>query len=407
MVTAEAVQEIVAAITPFIGENMARSATRVHCEKLGIAEPHVTPQQVDMLIARLETGLRVFMGRDKATLPDAAAAGEARRRGMSRAIDRLLWPLLSAATLLFVGWGVVPRAARLHHGALAPRLIAVAAIVKLTLLGLGALWSWRRARIDRCRQSRPSRPGPSWPCGLLCNVIGQAALARYQLVGQQSPFPSAGDVFYLLAYPLVGAALVRFVSAYHEAGYPMGSRAERVGLLAVTATVCAGLSFVGAPPGGPGRDASAGEGAQRRLSPPGHGAARSARPPPPHHLALPGRQRGHGLDAGPDRLRVHVRGRRPLRVFHRARPRPGSTRSSTAPTSSSYGLIAGGVRKHLAPRRELRPAQAPAGGGAPSIGKPASRQPRKPPASGRTRAIPRRRSRSATRALVASLGQVQ
>jgi hypothetical protein len=67
MVTAEAVQEIVAAITPFIGENMARSATRVHCEKLGIAEPNVTPQQVDMLIARLETGLRVFMGRDKAS----------------------------------------------------------------------------------------------------------------------------------------------------------------------------------------------------------------------------------------------------------------------------------------------------------------------------------------------------
>ena len=66
MVTAEAVQEIVAAITPFIGENMARSATRVHCEKLGIAEPHVTPQQVGMLITRLETGLRVFMGRDKA-----------------------------------------------------------------------------------------------------------------------------------------------------------------------------------------------------------------------------------------------------------------------------------------------------------------------------------------------------
>jgi len=67
MVTAEAVQEIVAAITPFIGENMARSATRVHCEKLGIADPHISPQQVEMLIARLETGLRVFMGREKAT----------------------------------------------------------------------------------------------------------------------------------------------------------------------------------------------------------------------------------------------------------------------------------------------------------------------------------------------------
>jgi hypothetical protein len=67
MVTSDAIQEIVAAITPFIGENMARSATRVHCEKLGIAEPNVTPQQVAALISRLEAGLRVFIGRDKAT----------------------------------------------------------------------------------------------------------------------------------------------------------------------------------------------------------------------------------------------------------------------------------------------------------------------------------------------------
>lgn len=67
MVTAEAIREIVTAITPFIGENMARSATRVHCEKLGIADPQVTPEQVDMLISRLETGLRVFMGRDRAS----------------------------------------------------------------------------------------------------------------------------------------------------------------------------------------------------------------------------------------------------------------------------------------------------------------------------------------------------
>jgi hypothetical protein len=66
MVTAEAVREIIATISPFIGENMARSATRVHCEKLGIAEPEVTPQQVAQLITRLETGLRIFMGRDKA-----------------------------------------------------------------------------------------------------------------------------------------------------------------------------------------------------------------------------------------------------------------------------------------------------------------------------------------------------
>ena len=67
MVTADMVREIVTAITPFVGENMARSAARVHCEKLGIGEPTMTGEQLDALIARLETGLRVFMGRDKAS----------------------------------------------------------------------------------------------------------------------------------------------------------------------------------------------------------------------------------------------------------------------------------------------------------------------------------------------------
>jgi hypothetical protein len=66
MVTADAVQEIVAAITPFIGENMARSSARVHCEKLGIAGLEATPEQIGQLITRFETGLCVFMGRERA-----------------------------------------------------------------------------------------------------------------------------------------------------------------------------------------------------------------------------------------------------------------------------------------------------------------------------------------------------
>jgi hypothetical protein len=67
MVTAEAVHEIVRAITPFIGENMARSAARLHCEKLGIGDAHVTHEQLAALIARVETGLNVFVGRDRAS----------------------------------------------------------------------------------------------------------------------------------------------------------------------------------------------------------------------------------------------------------------------------------------------------------------------------------------------------
>jgi hypothetical protein len=67
MVTAEAVREIVAAVTPFIGENMAQSAARMHCQKLGIGDGPVTAEQIERLIQRMETGLCVFMGRDKAS----------------------------------------------------------------------------------------------------------------------------------------------------------------------------------------------------------------------------------------------------------------------------------------------------------------------------------------------------
>jgi hypothetical protein len=162
---------------------------------------------------------------------------------MSRTVDRLLWPTLWAATLLFVGWGLLPRATVFTTVLPPSRLVGLASVVKLVLLVLGAAWSWQsRKHLDA---DNPVRPAWTWfAAGLSANVLGQVVLARYQLVGQESPFPSVGDVFYLLAYPLLGAALVQFVRAYHEAGYPMGSRAERARLLAVTAMVCASLSFV-------------------------------------------------------------------------------------------------------------------------------------------------------------------
>lgn len=162
---------------------------------------------------------------------------------MTRSADRMLWPLLSASTLLFVAWGLVPRAAVFATVLPPARLVALAAIVKLALLLLGTVWSGR----SRLLLDADNPVSPAWTLltlGMLCNLLGQAALAPYQLTGAPSPFPSLADVFYLLAYPLIGAALLRFVRAYHEAGYPMGSRAERAVLLAVTAAACASLSLV-------------------------------------------------------------------------------------------------------------------------------------------------------------------
>jgi len=84
MNTTEAVEAMVKVMAPYIGDTMARSATEAHCQKLGIAGATVTREQVDALLAKLGSGLNIFLGRDKAAsviteARDALAALEVRR----------------------------------------------------------------------------------------------------------------------------------------------------------------------------------------------------------------------------------------------------------------------------------------------------------------------------------------
>lgn len=65
--SANAVNEIVAALTPYLGEHMARSAALAHCQKLGIAGPEASAEQIEELVDRLQRGLHVFIGREKST----------------------------------------------------------------------------------------------------------------------------------------------------------------------------------------------------------------------------------------------------------------------------------------------------------------------------------------------------
>jgi len=53
----------------------------------------------------------------------------------------------------------------------------------------------------------------------------------------ETPFPSPGDIFYVLAYPFLIAALLVLLKAYRDAGLPMGSLAGRMLLLAGVAAV--------------------------------------------------------------------------------------------------------------------------------------------------------------------------
>jgi len=60
------IETIVTAVAPFLGENMARAATRDQCRKLGIEGDRFEWQQVDGLLAQIGKGLNLFVGRDQA-----------------------------------------------------------------------------------------------------------------------------------------------------------------------------------------------------------------------------------------------------------------------------------------------------------------------------------------------------
>jgi hypothetical protein len=75
MLTEEAVPIVVDVIAPYIGETMARSAMQAHCERLGVQGGLLSPEQLAALLARLGSGLNIFLGRDKS----AQVIGEVRR----------------------------------------------------------------------------------------------------------------------------------------------------------------------------------------------------------------------------------------------------------------------------------------------------------------------------------------
>ena len=57
--------ELARVLSPYVGATMAEASTRAHCQKLGLTGPTVDRQQVEALIAKLGSGLAVFVGRQK------------------------------------------------------------------------------------------------------------------------------------------------------------------------------------------------------------------------------------------------------------------------------------------------------------------------------------------------------
>lgn len=140
------------------------------------------------------------------------------------------WVLLGLAVGLYAGWAAFPSSG-LYAGALTPhRMLVLAAALKLVYLLAGTAWAFRCR--DRLEVGNPARP--AWfllSLGLLATFVGQLSLAPLQLVRNETPFPSVADIYYLLSYPFLIAALLVFLNAYREAGFPLGSVAERAAIL--------------------------------------------------------------------------------------------------------------------------------------------------------------------------------
>jgi hypothetical protein len=60
---------VVDVLAPYIGETMARSSARAHCDKLGIRQDgEMGGAQVEALVGRLAAGLKVFVPKEKCLL---------------------------------------------------------------------------------------------------------------------------------------------------------------------------------------------------------------------------------------------------------------------------------------------------------------------------------------------------
>jgi hypothetical protein len=150
----------------------------------------------------------------------------------------LPWAVLGAAVALYVGWAVAP-ASDFYARLLGPhRLVALAAALKLVYLLAGSVFAFGCR--DRLETGNPARP--AWfllSLGLLSTFVGQLCLAPFQVVRNETPFPSVADIYFLLSYPFIIAALVVLLHAYREAGFPIGSVGERAAIVAGVGVIAA------------------------------------------------------------------------------------------------------------------------------------------------------------------------
>ena len=159
-----------------------------------------------------------------------------------RVASLLLAVVTALSAALFVGQAAFPQAGLYTSDGYAGASFTLGSILKPLLLLLSVAWAGACTR--RFEHGNPIRP--AWwrlGLGLTFLLLGQLAIACYQLfLHVPIPFPSVADLFFVAAYPLLVSALVAFIRAYEEAGFPTGRPGERRAIGVATAIVCAAVA---------------------------------------------------------------------------------------------------------------------------------------------------------------------
>ena len=139
-----------------------------------------------------------------------------------------------AMALLYLG-RLAFASASIFTGTLNDRtLLIIGGWIKLLALVVSAVFAIRSAVL--LGAGNPARgPWGLLGAGLAFLSLGQATLVYFQNFLGHTPFPSIADVWFVIAYPLLVAAVIAFVVAYGRSGFPMRNTGILFVLLGIAA----------------------------------------------------------------------------------------------------------------------------------------------------------------------------
>lgn len=161
----------------------------------------------------------------------------------ARWMGRALTVLLAVLAAVILARALAPQSP-VFREPLSPRVIlGIGTFGKFLFLLVAAVVSTRI--VGKFEPGTPTRT--AWQllaAGLIAMLLGQTCFVVYQFVlGVEVPFPSLADVFFIVAYPLLVAALVMFLRAYSASGFPIGPASERLWLALGVALFCVAVGY--------------------------------------------------------------------------------------------------------------------------------------------------------------------